>query len=179
MLLSIFANHILMYMVMLLWIIFAFIVGVVVGLIIARSVRGLHREIVSFKDAVRENGMPIVTFWSSGRELRFLIDTGAFSSCISKEILQLIPHTKCRRRKELVGIGGSTKSILREIQIEHGRSVYKLPVWGVDSSVFSTVSVKIDGILGNDFMEHYGITIDYISQKLYFDKVKPQDACYR
>lgn len=87
MLLSIFANHILIYMVMLLWIIFAFIVGVVVSLIIAKSVRGLHRETVSFKDAVRESGMPIVTFWSGCRELRFLIDTGAFSSCISKEIL--------------------------------------------------------------------------------------------
>lgn len=62
MLLSIFANHILMYMVMLLWIIFTFIAGMVVGLIIARSVRGFHRESISFKDAVRENGMPIVTF---------------------------------------------------------------------------------------------------------------------
>ena len=51
-----------MYMVMLLWIIFTFIAGMVVGLIIARSVRGFHRESISFKDAVRENGMPIVTF---------------------------------------------------------------------------------------------------------------------
>lgn len=162
---------------MLIWIIFAFIAGVVISLIIARSARGLHREIVSFKDAVRETGMPIVTFWSRGRELKFLIDTGASTSCISKEILQLIPHTKCRKRKELVGIGGSTKSILRKIQIEYGRSMYKLSVWGVDSSAFSAASVKIDGILGNDFMEHYGITIDYISHKLYFDKTKSQDAC--
>lgn len=166
-----------MYMVMLLWIIFAFIVGVVIGLIIAKSVRGIHREIVSFKDAVREYGMPIITFWSSGRELRFLIDTGASSSCISKEALQLIPHTKCRRRKELVGIGGTAKSILREIQIEHEESVYKLPVWGVDPSAFSATSLKIDGILGNDFMEHHGLAIDYISHKVYFDKVKSQDAC--
>ena len=58
---------------MLIWIIFAFIAGVVISLIIARSIRGLHREIVSFKDAVRETGMPIVTFWSRGRELKFLI----------------------------------------------------------------------------------------------------------
>ena len=46
--------------------------------------------------------------------------------------------------------------------------MYKLPVWGVDSSAFSAASVKIDGILGNDFMEHYGMTIDYIIPQTLF-----------
>ena len=72
----------------------------------------------------------------------------------------------------MVGIGGSTKSILREIQIEHEGAVYKLPVWGVDPSIFSATSLQIDGLLGSDFMEHYGATIDYISHKVHFDRAK-------
>lgn len=158
-------------MVMLLGSAFLFIVGIVTGLVIARFVRGVHREVASFKEAAREFGMPIVTFKCGDRELRFLIDTGAHSSFINKETLQLIPHTKCRRRSKAEGVGGSVKSILREIHIEYEESVYKLPVWSIDTPVAS-IPLKIDGVLGNDFMEHNGLSIDYISHEVHFDKAK-------
>ena len=144
------------------------VLGIVIG-IIGCIVRSSQRDTISCKEQFQVTSLPIISLICGGRELKFLIDTGATQCLITPEVLNSIPHKKCRRRGFAKGISGGVSTILREIHLKYKSSEYEVHVW-TSSDVEGTFKMAgVDGLLGSDFLKKYGWRIDYKLCKLYID----------
>ena len=103
--------------------------------------------------------------------LNFLIDTGSSGVSLDSATshhFELIPIAS---DQILVGIGGSRNAMIVKNQTIHfgDFSTDSINLNVTDYSILSSVyGEKIDGILGNNFLSRYIVTINYDSSKLYF-----------
>jgi predicted aspartyl protease len=99
----------------------------------------------------------------SKEELRFILDTGAFS-CISKDIaarLNLNPLVSVRAKGASNKTAKTDISILKKVSIGSA-DVNDLGVLVVDMSpVERYLGIKVDGIIGNNFMRKFYTEINY------------------
>lgn len=144
------------------------VLGIVIG-IIGCIVRSSQRDTISFKEQFQVTSLPIISLICGGRELNFLIDTGATQCLIAPEVLNSIPYKKCRRKGFAKGIGGGVSTILREIYLKYKNSEYEVQVWTSSDMEGTFKMAGVDGLLGSDFLKKYGWRIDYKLCKLYID----------
>jgi predicted aspartyl protease len=99
--------------------------------------------------------------------LRFLLDTGASHSCITP---QLVEHLGLRSKGETTALGAGGELSLQLTRIETlqvgAAQVHGLTVAIVDVSHVAKLVRRIDGVVGNDFLRRFVVTIDYRRNKV-------------
>jgi len=94
--------------------------------------------------------------------LRFLLDTGATHSCVTPQLVErlgLFVHGNATA----LGAGGTMNLQIVRIQSLEvaGALVKRLTVAVVNVDHVAKLTRRIDGVLGNDFMKRYVVSIDY------------------
>jgi predicted aspartyl protease len=94
--------------------------------------------------------------------LRFLLDTGASHTCIAPQLVQRLA-LDLRGRAQALGAGGELDLQLTRIDsLSIGAAtVRRLTVAVVDVDHVTKLLRRIDGVVGNDFLKHFVVTIDY------------------
>jgi predicted aspartyl protease len=94
--------------------------------------------------------------------LRFLLDTGASHSCVSPQLAERLGLAR-RGRATALGAGGALE--LRLAAVESLRvgpaEVKALTVAIVDIAHVEQLVRGLDGVLGNDFLRRFVVTLDY------------------
>jgi predicted aspartyl protease len=101
--------------------------------------------------------------------LRFLLDTGASHSCVTPRLVKRLGLTAHGDAMAL-GAGGELKlSLARIDSLSVGKATVKsLTVAIVDIDHVAKLVKKVDGVLGNDFMRRFVVTLDYKKGKATF-----------
>jgi hypothetical protein len=94
--------------------------------------------------------------------LRFLLDTGASHTCVTPQLVKKLGITT-RGKATALGAGG--EMILEIAGIESlsvaGAEVRRLTVAVVNVDHVAKLTKRIDGVVGNDFLRRFVVTIDY------------------
>lgn len=122
---------------------------------------------------------PVVNIRINDKDYSFLVDTGSTVSYINANVLSEIPHKLKSMNKEIEVEMFSSMSLSvdkeAEVSFYFGEHLYKkFPFTTIDfkdSFIFEeeNFGVKINGILGNDFLSCFNYIIDY--EQLYIYKV--------
>ncbi|MBL8956357.1 MAG: clan AA aspartic protease [Myxococcaceae bacterium] len=105
---------------------------------------------------------------SLGR-LRFLLDTGATHSCVTPQLVERL-GVYSHGNAMALGAGGTMNlELVRIDSLEVGGAVVKrLTMAIVNVDHVSKLTRRIDGVLGNDFMKRFKVTIDYAKATVTF-----------
>ncbi|MEC9391046.1 MAG: aspartyl protease family protein [Myxococcota bacterium] len=103
----------------------------------------------------------------------FLIDTGAAVTAVSDRVAQDLALSVKRQPGSLVGVAGSTPwsaALLPELSL--GRhTLQQIPVAvGVTGVPTQVGLVPLDGILGNDVLDRFRVTVDYPANRLVLER---------
>ena len=103
----------------------------------------------------------------------FLVDTGAAVTAVSDRVAQDLNMAVKRQPGSLVGVAGRTTwkaGLLPEISL--GRyTLQRIPVAvGVTGVPTQVGLVPLDGILGNDILDHFRVTVDYPANRLTLER---------
>jgi predicted aspartyl protease len=99
--------------------------------------------------------------------LRFLLDTGASHSCITPQLVERL-GLESRGQTTALGAGGELSLSLTEIATLRvgAAEVHGLTVAIVDVSHVAKLVRRIDGVVGNDFLRRFVVTLDYRKNKV-------------
>jgi predicted aspartyl protease len=99
--------------------------------------------------------------------LRFLLDTGASHSCLSPRLVARLGLASHGATTAL-GAGGELSLSLTRIEtLEIGKAkAHGLTVAIVDVEHVARLVRRIDGVVGNDFLRRFVVTLDYRHRKL-------------
>lgn len=112
----------------------------------------------------------VLTAKVNGRgRFRFLLDTGASHSCVTPHVVQKLglgDHGKA----EALGAGGEMSLALTKIEslAVGSAEVKNLTVAIVDVSHVTKLTKRLDGVVGNDFMRRFKVTIDFKKSRVIF-----------
>lgn len=112
---------------------------------------------------------------NGGRDLLFLMNTGANTTVIDKQAAERLKLAPLRKDSVTGTAGREPVAIIRTKTIAVGRAtVRNLVVTRRDLSKFIKCNGKqIDGILGTDFLKNFAITIDFRARKATFAHAAP------
>jgi predicted aspartyl protease len=101
--------------------------------------------------------------------LRFLLDTGASHTCVTPRLVERLGLTTMGQATAL-GAGGELSLRLTYIDtLRIGRAeVTSLTVAIVDITHVSQLVSRVDGVVGNDFLKRFVVTLDYRKRKVTF-----------
>jgi predicted aspartyl protease len=101
--------------------------------------------------------------------LRFLLDTGASHSCVTPRLVERLGLVE-QGGATALGAGGELQLKLARIEsLSVGKAtVRNLTVAIVDVDHVSKLVKRLDGVLGNDFMRRFVVTLDYKKGKATF-----------
>ena len=131
----------------------------------------VKRASVKFAKVNPRAPLIVLTAKVNGRgRFRFLLDTGASHSCVTPHVvskLKLSDHGKA----EALGAGGEMSLALTKIEsLSVGAAeVRNLTVAVVDVSHVTKLTKRLDGVVGNDFMRKFRVTIDYKKSRVSFE----------
>jgi hypothetical protein len=124
------------------------------------------------------SSIPVVKAKINNNEAWFIIDTGASATLISKAIAKSLGLYKGvnfqKIGKEINGLGGSVTVESAVYKLQLGELIINHPILiSRDLNVLFTVISKteeilIAGILGSDFLERYGLVIDYSNKTVMY-----------
>lgn len=138
----------------------------------------LPKDSISIKKYMPGN-LPIITLYNNGIPFNFLLDTGSNICHICPSILK---NLKVYRRKEdsihTTGLGSEcshseccsakfTDSLNKEYDVD---LVVSKDFERSASNIEAFVGVKINGLLGTDFLQKYKYTIDFKALEVYVKK---------
>ncbi len=125
---------------------------------------------VKFAKLDRRAPLIVVPVTVNGVEgLRFLLDTGASHSCVSPQLVDRLGLVS-RGNATALGAGGTMSlSIVRIATLElAGIVVKRLTVAVVNVDHVVKLTRHIDGVVGNDFLKRFVVTLDYKQSKVSF-----------
>lgn len=134
---------------------------------IGNKICSVHKNQVSFIEALDLTGLPIVTFKQGDNKINLLIDTGSSKSVILPSVLNIFKHEKLNEGGTIFGMEGNIiETVFVSMDFALNKANYSEKFQVVDmSNAFSTLKqdtgVTIHGILGNTFFEKYGFVIDF------------------
>jgi hypothetical protein len=118
------------------------------------------------------NGMHFINITLNGIKSKLLIDTGASKSLldISQADAYGFKYVLLGENK-YVGLGGEQDIyVIYELEVEE----FFIPFLGSNlngvQNYFKNDGIQIIGVLGSDFLEKHGTTIDFKTNKLYLKK---------
>jgi hypothetical protein len=110
-------------------------------------------------------GAPLiqVQVLANGRPLKFVLDTGASSTCISLDAAERL--VLARGQEIDINLSGDSKGYLTQLSTlaVGDAEVRNLTVVAADfmAGLSAELGITIDGILGHNFWSRYRMTIDY------------------
>lgn len=131
-----------------------------------------------------ENGLPVVSVHlagdakGTGRDFRFLLDTGASGTVIDKSVLAACP-TKTRKGKaEVTGAGGEA---IRTYTVELERLVFgacdgpvRVAVMDLKRALGPLQDRPVDGVLGMDVLRRNLFTLDFRGKQIQWAGPRPE-----
>lgn len=149
------------------------IVCIILGFLLAFAYNCIEDRMVkklTFKDTYKYVNLPIIKLYQGEEEFNFIVDSGSNISHICTRFYNKL-YSKAVENKEhqVDGIGGSvTSSNICEALLHdnYGRRysielVISNHLEGVIESIKEVTGVNIQGLLGTDFLNKYGCTIDF------------------
>ncbi len=122
---------------------------------------------MSFRESMDLTELPVVTFYSSGTKLNFLLDTGSNNSIINKSILESVQYSKLDYEMTTFGMeGNKIVNNVYSIPIEYKGQKYDGEFTAIDmSDAFGHIKkesgVTIHGVLGSLFFKKYQYVLDF------------------
>lgn len=108
----------------------------------------------------------VVPVFLNGRgAYKFLLDTGATNTIVSKRVADQL-NIPTARTQSILMVGGSvaaTKRMIDVIRIGNAE-ILQVPIIAADLKLMHTLHV--DGIIGEDCLKQFKISIDYANQLL-------------
>ena len=114
---------------------------------------------------VHESLVVVPVFLNGRGPYRFLLDTGATNTILSKKVVDQL-NIPIGKTQTLLTVGGSvvaTKRMIDVIRIGNAQ-IMQAPVIGADLKLMHTL--QVDGIIGEDCLKRFKISIDYAHQLL-------------
>ena len=144
-----------------------------------------QRKIIrmSFKESLDLVGLPIITFKQGNIKLNFIVDTGAASSAINKDILEHLEYTSLKTKTTTAygvdGIGHIVESV--GIVLEYKENSYAdvfrvLDLTPAFDNIKNACGVTVHGLLSSSFLERYKYIIDFKELAIIAKKNKCKNA---
>lgn len=126
----------------------------------------------SFEDTFNRTGLPIISLWSDGRMMNFLLDTGSDCCVINSKELKYLHYTDSHKKVSTVDSRGISKNGIVNIRLDDGDASVVTEFVALDLSaqfneIYSKDKVRIHGILGSRFCRDAGLVIDFDKLKVY------------
>lgn len=102
--------------------------------------------------------------------LRFLLDTGASHTCVTPRLVERLGLVT-KGKADALGAAGAMSLVLTSIEslAVGGAEVRRLTVAIVNiDHVTKLTKRRLDGVLGNDFMKRFVVTIDWKKSQVEF-----------
>lgn len=123
---------------------------------------------ISFFESLKLCGLPVITLTSNDVDVNFLLDTGANKSFIDINVVNDLMSCKIEGKNAYVsGINDSkSETELYDIVLSYKNILFENKFHAFDFSksfgkVDKMYGVKINGIIGSDFLNKYKYVIDY------------------
>ena len=96
---------------------------------------------------------------------RFLVDTGANASCVSRKLAQALalPMAERRAMHTVVGVKSQPTAVIDELRV--GERIRRR----VSALVIPLVDADLDGVLAVDWLKGQRLTLDFANKSLQFD----------
>lgn len=133
------------------------------------------KNTIKFDKSFGELQLPIITFLNNDKEFNFLVDTGANMSIINSYYLQEFKYISLETTGTIFGMEGNvTNTNFVSVVLQKGKDSFLNCYQAVDISnsfgrIEDSYSVKIHGVIGNDFLVKYGCLIDYKNNRVKYE----------
>lgn len=153
-------------------------VGIIIAALLANAVEdhnNKHIVDMPFKEAMENEGMPLITFNQGRKKLTFLIDTGSNLSFIDPSILKGLKIEESNSEDINIITGGGNKSSSKNVKIKFNYNKFNVEETFVINEMKENFDAafsnyKVRGILGSNFLQKYGYIIDYKNLNIYCKK---------
>ena len=132
----------------------------------------IKRTETSFLPSIQSSGIIVLPFSCQGTTLNFMIDTGANCSYIVPSVLNRIKYLDCEENDTVVSALSTTETKAVQFSITYKGVEFTHKFWTLSmeeslNTIEESEGVRIDGILGTDFLRKYGCTVDFHNFRLY------------
>lgn len=128
----------------------------------------INKNKISFFETLNLTGLPVITMESNKEKINFLLDTGSNASFIDINIVQKLESNKLESGNQFVtGINNKeckTESYDVSLKYKDNKFSSEFKAFDFNASfghIMSKTGVKIDGIIGGDFLKKYKYIINY------------------
>lgn len=132
-----------------------------------------RRNSESFVETFKNNeGITHLKLNNNNKEYYFLIDTGANSSFITPEILKELKGRKTNKKtSNVTTANGGIKAKCATVPFCFNKECFEFEFWVVDiKNSLDNISIDgnpIIGVLGTDFLAHFGFVLDFDEFRIY------------
>lgn len=128
----------------------------------------INNKKISFFEALKLAGLPVVTMTSKGVDVNFLLDTGSNKSFIDIKLVEELDSSIIEGKKAIVtGINDKSNETYAYnliLDYKDNRFENEFQAFDFEASVGhirKKQGIKIDGIIGSDFLSKYKYIINY------------------
>ena len=132
--------------------------------------QSVKRASVKFAKVNPQAPLIVVSAKVNGKgRFRFLLDTGASHSCVTPHLVERL-KLELQGKAEALGAGGEMSLQLTRIEsLSVGSAEVKnLMVAIVNIEHVTKLTKRLDGVVGNDFMRKFVVTIDHQKSRVSF-----------
>ena len=150
------------------------VIGIVIGLLSYTTYRFIikssNKNTISFEESFKVLPLPVVTFRNNGKELNFLVDSGATDSVISKCYMGDLNYTNKQGKGSVFGMEGNAQEVSyinTELEYKDHKFVNTFQVVDLSNSfnmIEKEYGVKLHGVLGSDFLNNNECITNYINK---------------
>lgn len=130
------------------------------------------KSLISFSKNYKHNQLPVIDVIINNNKYKFIIDTGAFYTIVSKDLYDKIKDDNtneltdyCVSVSGLDGVKMDTVLFVTSISFDRSDSEYQVVCQACDNIDLQTGDRKIDGLLGYHFLANNNAVLDL--DKLY------------
>lgn len=143
----------------------------IIGCVIILSLPVKKKNSLSFDKSFDISGLPIVTFICNDKKLSLMIDSGSNVNYLKRSSAEKLKIEISETDKYTAGCNGSVnKTDVCHIKFSDGILFYEDEFYvsefeGLDS-IYECTGYKVDGMIGNTFLEKYKCVLDFNQYKL-------------
>jgi hypothetical protein len=129
-----------------------------------------HKYAIDFSTSFNEYDLPVILLRHKGIIYKFLIDTGASLSSVHSGFADKFDGRRRKANLRLFGLGDAEVDTMLSTTLQYADKTFRVnmainPM--LDSSFERVGNSPIHGLLGSDFLNKYGIIVDFKTKKLY------------
>lgn len=127
-----------------------------------------NKNKISFFESLNLVGLPVITMQSNNKTINFLLDTGSNKSFIDSRIIDELDSSKIENKTAFVtGINNKSSETvyyLLKLKYKDNAFVNEFQSFNFEKSfghIMEKTGIRIDGIIGGDFLKKYKYIINY------------------